>query len=397
MVNLDDKNTEAFRYYNEIYAYEVLPKSDFAPIVVGGKDGEGKDEPEKDANGYYVGLKCRCRWNEMRFKFYDCTVTAIYVDPDDSKLNTYDVLFDEDQDTNLKAPLERMAIGRVEKSKYDRWNKPSLMQLGFHGENLEREDGRITVEMVHRTAKPPSVYSHTPVKGLMQWPLVLSMRRNITGDQLHNLVWAQVDRFVTPAVGWNRYNLPYVLRKATGTSAERTGNEIGDAPDLVDLKDKEVIIVDWSAEGMKTGFDVSAVERREDDASMPGRGGDGPKAGLSVRKCFEAFQKEEQLGENDKWHCSECRKADREPFRQAFKKMSVYRTGEILVLHLKRFVFEAGFSASFVHREKIESRVGEFCCLVGWWLAFFSCPFQSLLLCAKSTHLVSFVLVCFFI
>ena len=225
MVNLDDKNTEAFRYYNEIYAYEVLPKSDFAPIVVGGKDGEGKDEPEKDANGYYVGLKCRCRWNEMRFKFYDCTVTAIYVDPDDSKLNTYDVLFDEDQDTNLKAPLERMAIGRVEKSKYDRWNKPSLMQLGFHGENLEREDGRITVEMVHRTAKPPSVYSHTPVKGLMQWPLVLSMRRNITGDQLHNLVWAQVDRFVTPAVGWNRYNLPYVLRKATGTSAERTGTK----------------------------------------------------------------------------------------------------------------------------------------------------------------------------
>ena len=64
--------------------------------------------------------------------------------------------------------------------------------------------------------------------------------------------------------------------------------------------------------------------------------------------------KEEQLSENDKWHCSECRKAGREPFRQAFKKMTVYRTGEVLVLHLKRFIFEAGFSASFVHREKIE-------------------------------------------
>ena len=85
-------------------------------------------------------------------------------------------------------------------------------------------------------------------------------------------------------------------------------------------------------------------------ACLDGR--DEQKAGLSVRKCFEAFQQEERLGVNDKWHCSECRKAGREPFRQAFKKM-MYIARVTLVLHLKRFVFEAGFSASFVHRKRL--------------------------------------------
>ena len=62
MVDLDEKNTDAFRYYNEIYAYEVLPESDFEPVSDQGKAGDGagkhagEDEPRKDANGYYVGL-----------------------------------------------------------------------------------------------------------------------------------------------------------------------------------------------------------------------------------------------------------------------------------------------------------------------------------------------------
>ena len=103
---------------------------------------------------------------------------------EDPSKNTYDVLFD-DSDTNEDVPLERMSLERVQPA-YDRWAKPTLMQMGFHGDNLKREDGRITVEMVHRTAKPQSVYSHTPMKGLVQWPLVLSMRRNITGGTVHH-------------------------------------------------------------------------------------------------------------------------------------------------------------------------------------------------------------------
>ena len=95
-------------------------------------------------------------------------------------------------------------------------------------------------------------------------------RRNITGDQLHNLVWSQVDRLL-PRRGVGSPQLA-VRARAAGTAAERTGNEITDTPGLVTLQDKEVIIVDWSPR-QKTGFDVSAIERREDDASMPGREG----------------------------------------------------------------------------------------------------------------------------
>ena len=171
---------------------------------------------------------------------------------------------------------------------------------------------------------------------------------------------AQVERFVTPDTEWGRHNLPYQLMRGDGHSAERTIVEIADAEGgAVNFQEREVVVVAWSPEGHKSGFDVTAFERREDHESYPSRNNTKTSGGLSVVKCFDAFGTEEQLGENDKWHCSECRKADREPFRRAFKKMTVYRTGEVLVLHLKRFVFEAGFSASFVHREKIESPVGE--------------------------------------
>ena len=351
MVDLSEVNSNAYgKDYYKIYAYEVRPESDF-------ENESDLNNVEKDLNGYYVGMKCKCRFNEMRIRHYNCTVTAIHKDPDGDKAKyTYDVLF-EDGDVNKDVPLERMDTSRVPEqySSYYR-QKPNLMQIAFRGESTEGRDGRIVVEMVHRIPKTQSVYSHTPVGSLIQWPLLLSMKRIISGDELHNLIWQQVNRFVIPDAGWNRHNLPYVLRKG---DAIRTGIEIEDSQEPLSFKENEVIIVDWSSEGNKSGFDESSIERREYHESMPGHEDGSRNTGLSVNKCFEVFKKEEQLGTNDTWHCSECRTNGREPFRQAFKKMTVYRTGEILVLHLKRFVFEAGFSASFVHREKISTPVGK--------------------------------------
>ena len=106
MVDLDEKNTDAFWYYNEIYAYEVLPESDFEPVSDQGKRMVRENMLESNEKGcqwLLWGLKCKCRWNEMRFKHYNCTITAVHENAEDPSKNTYDVLFD-DSDTNEDVP-----------------------------------------------------------------------------------------------------------------------------------------------------------------------------------------------------------------------------------------------------------------------------------------------------
>ncbi|OMJ17634.1 Ubiquitin carboxyl-terminal hydrolase 4 [Smittium culicis] len=53
---------------------------------------------------------------------------------------------------------------------------------------------------------------------------------------------------------------------------------------------------------------------------------------VTLYDCFNEFVTEEQLGEQDSWYCSECKE-----FRQATKKLDLWRLPEILVIHLKRF------------------------------------------------------------
>ena len=328
-----------------------------------GTKGAAKEEqknevepPVEDENQLYIGKKCQCRWKSMKGAYYNCVVRqrnasgSYAMDYEDGDADD-DVEVDRILNEEWKPSKQSNAIG------YGYNRGPSELEKGFHTTIV---DGRITVECLHRVAKTTSsYYSNTPQKELTQWPLILSMRKQIQGDELHTLVWEQLKRFVAVDSEWNRHNLPYVLRIDEQYSCATTKKApIEDVSKAIAIEEKQCIVVDWSPEGMKTGYDNSSFERRDDHESMPSRSSkSGNKNNLSLSKCFHEMAKEEQLGENDKWHCRECRAADREPFRRAFKKMTVYKTGEILVLHLKRFVFESGFSASFVHREKIESTV----------------------------------------
>ncbi|OLY83986.1 putative ubiquitin carboxyl-terminal hydrolase 12 [Smittium mucronatum] len=53
---------------------------------------------------------------------------------------------------------------------------------------------------------------------------------------------------------------------------------------------------------------------------------------VSLSECFNEFVREEKLDEQDSWYCSKCKE-----FRQATKKLDLWRLPEILVIHLKRF------------------------------------------------------------
>ena len=55
---------------------------------------------------------------------------------------------------------------------------------------------------------------------------------------------------------------------------------------------------------------------------------------ITLKKCLEAFTRQEELGDEEKYYCSECKK-----HQLASKKLQIWRLPPILIVHLKRFLF----------------------------------------------------------
>jgi ubiquitin carboxyl-terminal hydrolase 4/11/15 len=62
------------------------------------------------------------------------------------------------------------------------------------------------------------------------------------------------------------------------------------------------------------------------------------KRGITLYECLDEFNKEEILSENDAWYCPRCKE-----HRRASKKFELWKTPDILVMHLKRFSASRGF------------------------------------------------------
>lgn len=69
--------------------------------------------------------------------------------------------------------------------------------------------------------------------------------------------------------------------------------------------------------------------------------------GVTLEDCLDEFEREETLGENDLWYCSNCKK-----HQAATKRMEIYHVPDILVICFKRF----GSSGSY-YRSKIDQNV----------------------------------------
>jgi hypothetical protein len=57
---------------------------------------------------------------------------------------------------------------------------------------------------------------------------------------------------------------------------------------------------------------------------------------LALNDCFEHFRLTEKLEKNNEWYCGKCKK-----HQQAFKKLELFYTPKILILHLKRFSYSS--------------------------------------------------------
>ncbi|KAI8963906.1 UCH-domain-containing protein [Daldinia sp. FL1419] len=67
------------------------------------------------------------------------------------------------------------------------------------------------------------------------------------------------------------------------------------------------------------------------------------KHGITLEACLDEFEREEILSEQDMWYCPRCKE-----HRRASKKFDLWKTPDILVIHLKRF------SSSGFRRDKLE-------------------------------------------
>jgi ubiquitin carboxyl-terminal hydrolase 4/11 len=67
------------------------------------------------------------------------------------------------------------------------------------------------------------------------------------------------------------------------------------------------------------------------------------KHGITLENCLDEFEREEVLSENDTWYCPRCKQHQR-----ASKKFDLWKTPDIMVVHLKRF------SSSGWRRDKLE-------------------------------------------
>jgi hypothetical protein len=74
------------------------------------------------------------------------------------------------------------------------------------------------------------------------------------------------------------------------------------------------------------GIDKSLERTEADEASENMR--------PSLEHCFNLYQQAEILEESEAWHCTKCQK-----HQQAEKQLTLWKTPEMLVLHLKRFSF----------------------------------------------------------
>ncbi|KAH9249441.1 hypothetical protein BASA81_012803 [Batrachochytrium salamandrivorans] len=75
------------------------------------------------------------------------------------------------------------------------------------------------------------------------------------------------------------------------------------------------------------------------------------RTAITLDQCLEAFRKREQLGKDDAWFCDRCKM-----HQCAYKTMDLWNTPNVLVIHLKRFLYERTLGER-VQREKITDLV----------------------------------------
>ncbi|XP_046684242.1 ubiquitin carboxyl-terminal hydrolase 32 isoform X2 [Homalodisca vitripennis] len=213
----------------------------------------------------------------------------------------------------------------------------------------------------HRKLIQQDVYfvsSQKSKPSLFGVPVIVPCCDNTSHQDLYQSVWLQVARLVSPlppsetappnhamdcddSLG---YEFPFVLK-----AVNREGTACAWCPwyrfcrgcriqccDTEFNFSSSFLAIDWDPTALHLRYQTAQEKVFEEHSSvqMMRQLQHEP---INLDYCLEAFTKEEQLGDEEKYYCSKCKQ-----HQLASKKLEIWRLPPILIVHLKRFQFLNG-------------------------------------------------------
>ncbi|XP_028419298.1 ubiquitin carboxyl-terminal hydrolase 32-like, partial [Dendronephthya gigantea] len=206
---------------------------------------------------------------------------------------------------------------------------------------------------LHRKLMRMDVYFIAPQKNrpsLFGCPLIIPCIPGTKNSELYLSVWQQISRFVSvPSPGdelsSNRQNgYPFELKVVT-----ESGLSCALCPWFkfcrgctIECNDEQFncncqyLAIEWEPTTLHLRYQSSQEKVFTEHASVE-QSRRLQTEPIDLYECFKAFTKEEELGEDELWYCSKCKK-----HQLASKKLDIWSLPPILIIHLKRFQFMNG-------------------------------------------------------
>lgn len=214
---------------------------------------------------------------------------------------------------------------------------------------------------VHRKMNLMDVYFLSSQKarpGLFGTPIILPCVEDTTNQDLYQFVWTQVSRLVSPlppsesksanhaqdcddSLG---YEYPFTLKvvKKDGFSCAWCpwyrfcrGCKVECNADDFNFGGS-FLAIDWEPTALHLRYQT-ALERLYEDHDSVEDSRRKQTEPINLDTCLQAFTTEEELGEDELYYCSKCKK-----HCLASKKLDIWRLPPILIVNLKRFQFLNG-------------------------------------------------------
>ncbi|XP_065190122.1 ubiquitin carboxyl-terminal hydrolase 32-like [Sycon ciliatum] len=184
--------------------------------------------------------------------------------------------------------------------------------------------------------------------GIFGIPVAVPWDKQTTHLDLYRSLSRQLKRFIAspdPDAAVNENDYPFVLKsvRKDGLLCSQcpwwkfcSGCTIVCDETSFDSVATRYIAIDWDSTALHLRYQ-NAQERAMEEHESIKKCQESLTEAISLEECLAAFTKEEELGEDDPWYCSKCKKHQR-----AVKKLDIWKLPPILVVHVKRFQFVNG-------------------------------------------------------
>jgi len=199
------------------------------------------------------------------------------------------------------------------------------------------------VQVLHVEVK--GSYFRGKVSSLVGEAHMLRVYDDTTTSDLYDMCWTISNRYATS----KKKNAPFTISVASEDGSKEYDEVPNNSDGLVSFmkearrsRDKLLtVVLKWPSGSL----DAKEFENKVDRTNEVD--GDDDEEGANLQSCFRKYMQREQLDDDNMWYCPKCKE-----HRRAYKKMDIWKLPDVLIIHLKRFLFTQG--SYFIHRQKID-------------------------------------------